>query len=270
MTGHNHLVAHLEFASLHEELAYAEARVVTAPFGGVLLDARGRRAVLRTPLPQALAHIVSVPEPAVEHLAETFVPAPDQSIGIGSVAYGLQGLGVAAHRLEHIFRTAGASFDLEHAYAGSHHLRKEMNGFQVLGTHNVLILDIELLAGFAVADRIGPAADLVAGAAVGRGIHLVKRQIAFTTDGHAERAVAEHLDTHGPAVGPEYRIFLDMAVNFSDLRHVEFARQHHDVSPPGIESHGLGVGDIALRGDMHGHARVGAVADRGDIGGDDC
>ena len=57
-----------------------------------------------------------------------------------------------------------------------------------------------------------------------------------------------------------------------DPRHLlerQLAGQHHRVGPLREELHGLGVGDVALRGDMHLLADAAGVEDGREVGGDD-
>ena len=144
-----------------------------------------------------------------------------------------------------------------------------MDGAQVFGRHNIFVLDIELVAGLAVGDGVASAADLGAGASVGRGVHLVEREIAFAGNGHTEGAVAEHFDSHQLAVRAA-DIFVDYGL--MDGRHlveVEFAGEHHHIGILRIVAECGGVAHTELRGDVHLHIAAAGIEDCGHIRGDD-
>jgi len=71
-----------------------------------------------------------------------------------------------------------------------------VDGLEIFGRHDVLILNLQLVACLNVGDAVAAAADLCARTAVGAGVHLVQAQIAFARYSHAQSAVAEHFNLH--------------------------------------------------------------------------
>ena len=88
-------------------------------------------------------------------------------LGERAVEHALDGFLVGLHHGIDIFRSAGAPLNLEHAHAALHHAVDEAHGLQVLGTHDILVVNLQLGARLAVGDEIRAAAYLHAGPAVG-------------------------------------------------------------------------------------------------------
>ena len=141
-----------------------------------------------------------------------------------------------------------------------------MNGFQVFGRHNVLVVYIQFHIRFLVAHRIRAAAYLHTGSPVGRMVHLVQRKIALARYRHAQSAVAEHLDTYPLTARSADILFTDMTVNFRHLLQIQFARQHHHIGKLGIETQSLHIRNIQLRGQMHLLSYLPGVAHHSHIG----
>ena len=76
----------------------------------------------------------------------------------------------------------------------------------------------------------------------------MEREIAFSADGHAERAVAEHLEADGLSGGSADVLLPDCAGYDGDLVEIQLPGEDHHVGPPGIEADGLGVADVDLGG----------------------
>ena len=262
-------VAAVDLAGFYEKLADAQAREVFQALAHILLMLRSRRPIRGAPFAQALPQVVAVPEAAVEHAAEALVPSLDLLGRESAVGHGGEGFLVAAHHGIDIFGRAGAPLYLEHADAGLHHAVQEADGLEVLRTHDILVVHVQFDARLAVAHGITAAAHLHTLAAVGRVAQVVEREVALAADGHAQGAVAEHLDAHGAAGGSAEVFADDAAVDLRHLVQVEFARQHHDVGIAGIEAQGLGVGDVELGGEVHLLPDVVAVGQDGHVGGDD-
>ena len=144
-----------------------------------------------------------------------------------------------------------------------------MDGLQVLGAHDVFVFHRQLLTGVGVVQGVGPAAHLVARAAVGAGVHLVEAHVAFAAHGHAEGAVAEHLEAHELAARAAHVLLHDAAVYLRHLVEVELPGEHHHVGPLGVELHRLEIGDVDLGGDVHLLADGACVENHGDVGGYD-
>ena len=121
------VVAHMQFASLHEELGYAQIAEVAHTLGSVRLDACGAGTIFGTPLAQALPQVVAVPESTVKHATQALVPLLNLLlVAVGAVDNGVERFVIAAHHGAHILGSAGTSFDLEHTHAGIHHLVEEV------------------------------------------------------------------------------------------------------------------------------------------------
>ena len=81
--------------------------------------------------------------------------------------------------------------------------------------------------------------------------------------------MGEHFDPYQLSAGARDPLPFDFPADTGDLHQVEFPGQDHYVRPLGEEPDGFDVGDVALRGDMYGHADAAGILDGGHIGGDD-
>ena len=220
------------------------------------------------PLSQVGTLVVAVPESPVEDLGEFAFQRGGQFGRVFPLADGIRGAAVASGCPADVFRAAGAAFDLEHPHAGIHDLVQELDRAEVFGRHDVFVVDVQLVAGFEVGHFIAAAADLEAGAAVGRGAACLEAEVAFAGNGHAERAVGEHFDAYEFTGGAFDPFADDGFVDRFDLEEIQFARQHDDVAPLGPEAQGFDVGDVELGGGVDFEADPAAVGDRGHVGGD--
>src|SRR3712207_1931506 len=143
------------------------------------------------------------------------------------------------------------SLDLEHAYARVHHLVHEVDSLQVFGRHDVFVVHIQLYIRLLVANGIAPPAYLHACAAVGRMVHLVKRQVAFARNCHAKRSVTEHLDTDLFAAGTADVLFSDDTVDFRHLLQIQLASQHHDIGKLSVKPQRFRVRYVQLSRQVH-------------------
>ena len=98
-TCYEHLVANGELAGLAGELSHAELGEVFHAAAHVNLALGGVRAVVLVPFAQTLALIVAVPESAVEHGGEAFVPCVLLLFGERAVENGGDGFLVAPVRV---------------------------------------------------------------------------------------------------------------------------------------------------------------------------
>ena len=262
------LVADTERAALHLELGHADAAEVLHAAGHVLLAPRGTGAVAVGPLAEALAEVVAVPEATIEDGREALVPGGYEALVEGAVAAGRGGLGVALRDGAHVFRPPRAALDLEDAHAGVDEFVEEMNRLEVFGRHDVGVVDVQLVVRLAVADGVAAAANLVAGAAVGGGVHLVQAEVAFAGDGHAEGAVAKHFEAYGLAFRASDVALADGPMDGADLVQIELAGQDGHVGKAGVEGEGFDVGDVELGGEVDLLTDVGGIAHGGHVGGD--
>ena len=213
--------------------------------------------------------IVAVPEATVEDACQTLVPVVLLLFGESAVEHGLYGLLVALHHRIDVFGTTGTSLNLEHAHACIHHLVDETDGFQVLWAHDVLVVNLQLVARLVVGDGVAAPANLHALAPVGRAVGVVEAHVALARDGHAECSVTEHLDAHGLSAGAADMFLLDVAVDVGHLLHAQLACQHHHVGKLCVELQCLDVRYVELCGEVHLHAHLPAVLHHGNVAGDD-
>ena len=143
-----------------------------------------------------------------------------------------------------------------------------MNRLEVFGRHDVGVVDVQLVVRLAVADGVAAAANLVAGAAVGGGVHLVQAEVAFSGDGHAEGAVAKHFEAYGLAFRASDVALADGPMDGADLVQIELAGQDGHVGKAGVEGEGFDVGDVELGGEVDLLTDVGGIAHGGHVGGD--
>ena len=193
-TRDEHLVAHLEGIGLDGEFRHTQFREVFHALADVDLPFGGVGTVVLVPFAHELSLVVAVPEPAVEDGGESLVPLVLLLFRERVIEYGLDGLLITFYHRINVFRSSCTAFGLEYAYATLHHPIDETYGFQVLGRHDVFIVDVELVARLIIRCGIAASAHLNALPAVGRAVGGMQAHIALAADGHAEGAVAEHLD----------------------------------------------------------------------------
>src|SRR5690606_19009421 len=119
------------------------------------------------PFSQPLTQVIAIPETPVEDSGQAFVPVVDLLLRETVNAIGLYSLSVACGDSTHIFRTARPALDLEDPYTGIHHLVHEVDGFQILGRHDVFVVDFQFDLTIPVLHDITPATDLIAGTPIG-------------------------------------------------------------------------------------------------------
>ena len=188
-----------------------------------------------------MSEIVAVPKAAVEDGGKLFVPFRHALRRESPVEHGTECLFVAFHNGIDVFCGAGSSLDFEDADASLHHFVHEADGLQVLRAHDVFVIYVQLHPRLAVSDGETAAADLHALAAVGGASEVLQGEVALPADRHAQRAVAEHLQSDGLSRRPANLFFFDGAVNVGDLLQVQFARKDGDVGEAGIEAKRLHV-----------------------------
>ena len=104
---------------------------------------------------------------------------------------------------------------------------------------------------------------------VGRVVHLVERQVALAADGHAQGAVAEHLDADALTRRAADILLADVAVDFRYLLQIQFTRQHNHIGKLGIEAQGLDITDVELGAEVYFLPYLAGVGHHGHVGGDD-
>ena len=144
-----------------------------------------------------------------------------------------------------------------------------MDRLQILGRHDVLVVDLKLDARLLILDLVGAAADLRARATVSALTLLVQAEVALTRDGHTEGAMGEHLDTDGLTSRTDDGLLDDRLMDGSDLIHIQLTCQDHDVGELCVEAQRLDVGDIELGGEVDFDTDTTCVEHRGDVGSDD-
>ena len=166
-TRYHYFITAAQLPALHMEFRNTYIGKISHTLGTVFLGAGGRGAVFALPFAETLAEIITVPEAAVKDLVKFGIPSCDLVFGICAVAYGTYRLTVAFYGKTHILRPTGAPLYLEHRHSGINHFVKEMDSLQILGRHDVFIINGKLLACLTVGDRIGTAAYLCACPTVG-------------------------------------------------------------------------------------------------------
>ena len=110
---------------------------------------------------------VAVPESAVEYLGEAGLERGGEFGRERPVADGVRGLAVTLRTAAHVLRAARPPLYLEDLHPGLYHLVHKFDRAEVLRRHYVFIVNIQLSAGFEIGNLVAPAANLVAGSAVG-------------------------------------------------------------------------------------------------------
>ena len=64
-------------------------------------------------------------------------------------------------------------------------------------------------------------------------------------------------------------LLLNLTMDFCHLLHLQFASQHHHIGKLGIETQGLDVGDVELRGEVHFETNLSAIGHDRHVGGND-
>ena len=193
----------------------------------------------------------------------------DFLLAVGTLLNGFDSLAVALRDGAHIVGAASAPFNLQHLDTCFHYLVEEANGTEVLGRHDILVVYLQLQVALLVLDDVSAAAQLEAGTAVGRVVVVVEREVAFAADAHTQGSVGKYLHLHQLAFGAADVLVADKLRDFRYLPQRQFAGRDDDVGKPGVVAHCLGVGDIALGGDMHLETYLVGIGDDGHVGGDD-
>ena len=268
-TADEQFVARTDRLPVDREAADTRLCVVARALAAVELLLRRARAVAVGALEHRRPLVPAVPEPAVEDRRETLVPGLRDLLAPASLEDCIERFAVALDRSAHVFGTAGAALDLEDGDARLHHQVQKADGLQVLRGHEVAVVERNLRAALAVdGDVVAPAA-LQALAPVGALASRVQAQPALSAHGHAERAVAEHLDAHGPARGALDALAVDRGADVRHLAQRQLARKHDDVGELRVKAQGLDVRDVELRGEMHLDAELPAALHDRNVGGDD-
>ena len=167
------------------------------------------------------------------------------------VEHGLDGLLVALHNRIDVFRATGTTLDLKDAHTRMHHLVDETDGLQVLGRHDILVVDGELVTRLIIGSGITATTYLDTLTTIGRAVGCMETHIALAADGHAEGSVTEHLDTDLLTAWAADVLGLHLSEDLCHLIHIQFTSQHHHIGKLGVEAQSLDVGDIQLRGKVH-------------------
>ena len=169
-----------------------------------------------------------------------------------------------------VFRSASASFYLEHSHSGIHHDVHESDSLEVLRRHDILVVHVQLCASLEVGHFVASAAYLYALATVGTAVCIVQAQVALAADCHAERSVAEHFDADEVALRTANILCHNLFVDVAHLPHVEFACKDNDVSELGVELQRLDVRYVELSGEVYLLSHLAAVCHYRHVRCDDC
>ena len=129
--------------------------------------------------------VVAFPESAVEDRGEPLLQPGGQGGGVGAGFDRAQRFVVAFHHALDVFRAACTPFDLQHPHTRADEPVEEIDRAEVFGREDVAPVDVQRRTGLGVRDGVFAAAQLAAGAAVGRAVGFVEREVAFTRNRHA-------------------------------------------------------------------------------------
>ena len=268
-TGDEHLVANRKLTSLAGELCHTELGEILHTLAHILLALGGTRAIVLIPLTKGLPLVVTIPETTIEDSCQLTIPLVFLSFGEGAVENGLDGCLVALHHRQHIFRTTGTTFNLEDTHTRLHHAIDETDGLEVFGTHDVLVVNLQLGTRLAIGDDVGATTYLHALTTIGRATSVVETHIALATDSHAQSTMTEHFDADLLTRRTTDVLFLNLPIDVGHLVEVEFASQDHHIGKLGIELKGLDVRDVQLGGEVNLHATLAAIGHDGNVAGND-
>ena len=222
------------------------------------------------PLAKRLTLIIAIPEATVENGSQALVPSILFIFGKRAVQHRLHSFLITLDNGIDIFRTAGTPLNLKDAHTTLHHAVDEAEGLQVLGRHDVLVVDFQLCTRLTVCHNIAATTNLHAGTTIGRATCVVKTHITLATNGHAECSMTEHLDANQFALRSTDVLLLYLTINLCYLVEIQLASQYHHISKLGIELQRLDVGDVQLGGKMHLHTLLSAIGHHRNIAGYDC
>ena len=212
-----------------------------ADLAAVNLAPGGLRAVHIAPFAKWRSLEIAVPEAAVEHFGKGTLEPGGKFRGKCAVGYGVGRLAVALGAALYILGAAGPALYLEHPYATIHYAGHELYGTQVLGRHYVLVVDVQLVAGFAVGNPVAAAAYLHAGSTVCRSAVSVQAHVTLAAYRHAKGAMGKHFYPYRIAGRAADMLVLYGFVDFFYLIEIKLAGEHHHISPAGPEAQGLYV-----------------------------
>ena len=174
-------------------------------------------AIFFGPFAQLLTLVIAVPESSVEDSGQAFVPSIFLLFSESTFNNRLNGFFVARHHVVHILWSACPALDFEHPNARIHHEVNEANGLQILRTHDIFVVYLQLVARLVVGNGVRTAADLHAFTTVGRAVSVVKTHVTFAADCHAKRTMTEHLNANEFATGAADVLFDNLLVNLFHL-----------------------------------------------------
>ena len=211
------MLTHFYFSGFDGQLCHAKVREILHHLAHQDLFLGSLVAVFFGPFAQLLTLVIAIPESSVEDSGQSFVPNIFLLFGESAVDNRLNGFFVACHYIVHILWSACPSLNFEHPHACVHHEIDEANGLQVLRTHDIFVVNLQLVARLVVGNGVRTAADLHTFTTVGRAVGVVKTHVALTADCHAECAMTEHLDADELATGAADVLFDNLLVNLFHL-----------------------------------------------------
>ena len=219
------------------------------------------------PLAHELPLIVAIPETAVEHRCQAGIPLVFTLLGKRAVEHSLNGLLVSSNHGVDVFWTASATLNLKHTNARAHHAVDKANGLKILRRHNVLIINIELVAGLVISSGVRTAAHLYALATISRAVGRMQTHVALAAYGHAEGSVAEHFYTNLIAARAADMLLLNLTENLGYLVHIQLARQHHNIGKLGVELKCLDIRNVELGREVNLLTHLITIGHNGHIAG---
>lgn len=198
------------------------------------------------------SQVPSVPIAAIEDLGKLVIPTGHLVGRKVAVKHRLQGLAVALHGRAHIFGRAGASFDFENTRAALNHFVEKADRFEILRTHHVLRINLQLNVALGVLDVILAAARLKALPPIGAFSPRVQTHETAAALCDAERPMTENFDFDAFARRPADVLLVDGSRDCCGLLKRQFTSKNSDIGKVRIKLQRFNVGDVELRGKMHG------------------
>ena len=119
--------------------------------------------------------------------------------GIGSSTHRIDGSAVSRDNRVDILGSATPAFDFQYLDTGLQKLIEKLDGRNIVGRHDKVIVNSQLLSGFLIHHVVFPATILDTGAAVGRSIVRVEGHPAAPGNCDTQSAVGKSFDLRQPA-----------------------------------------------------------------------
>ncbi len=154
-------------------------------------------------------------------------------------------------------------------YAGFEDFVEEVDGADVVGRHDEVVVEEEFLACVFGDDFVLGAAVLCTGSSVCGGVVGVERHAAASGLGDAEGSVGEGFDLDRATGRAAQIIGDDLLADLADHGEVELSSEYDAITELGVEFERLVVGDGELGREVDFEAELAGFEDASHVGGDD-